>query len=282
MSKKIKLIALDMDGTLFDNHSQITPENQKAIKAATDAGVHVAISTGRAYVGLPVELLCELGVHYAITSNAAAIYRLPQKECLYTSCMKAETVCPIIRKLQTKDVHFDAFIDGNCYGQHSLQPLIDRLQMPDSIKHYIKTSRSLTDDLADFISSQELEVQKMIVNFYSDKNGIFVDRDAVAAILSEYPQITYLSGGYHNLEFTKAGTTKAKGLQFLADLFGITMEETMACGDTQNDMDMISAAGIGVAMANAKDDVKKMADYVTLSNEESGVAHAIKKFVLEA
>lgn len=280
MSKNIRLVALDMDGTLFNHNSQITAIDQKAIKEATAAGVQVVISTGRPYVGLPVDLLADLGIRYAITANGAAIYRLPEKECIFSNCMEPAVVCPILRRIQHKNIHYDAFIGGNGYGQHSFFPVIDQLSMPDSIKAYIKTSRTMTDNLADFIEEKQLEVQKITINFIPQPDGSFIDRDAVFSILSEYPQITYLSGGYHNLEFTKAGTTKGMGLRFLADHFGISITQTMACGDSQNDLDILKTAGVGVAMENAVSEVKNAADFVTYSNENGGVAHAIYALVL--
>lgn len=281
IKKNIRLVALDMDGTLFNNKLEITPKTQETIRAAVAAGVHIVISTGRPYIGLPVDSLTELGIRYAITANGSAIYRLPEKECIFSNCMRPETVAPIIRYLQTKDIQYDAFIGGNRYSEEHGQNIIDRLtQMPAATRSYIKTSGILTDNLADFILERELEIQKMTLNFYPLPDGSYKDRSEVWKYLKTNPQVTVLSGGYQNVEFTKAGTTKAMGLRFLADMFHITIKETMAVGDSQNDMDILQAAGIGIAMENAADEVKKIADFVTRSNLKDGVAYAIEKFVL--
>lgn len=279
MKKEIRLVALDMDGTLFDQQSQITEANQDAIRKITAQGVETAISTGRPYIGLPVELLSELGIRYAITANGAAIYHLPDKKLLHESCMEPELVCPIIRELQKKDIHMDAFIGGDGYSQHSCEPGIDRLVMPESIRRYIKTTRTFTDDLAAFIQEHHLAVQKMTLNFYPLADGTFGHREEVKALLASYPRITFLSGGYHNLEFTRTGTTKGMGLRFLCGHLGLSIEQTMAIGDTENDIDILKTAAIGVAMGNARTEVKEIADFVTRSNEESGVAHAIHHFI---
>lgn len=279
MEKEIRLVALDMDGTLFNQQSQISETDQNAIREITARGVEVAISTGRPYVGLPVKLLADLGIRYAITSNGAAIYHLPDKKCLSESCMEPKLVCPIIRELQKKDIHMDAFIHGDGYSQHSCIPGIDRLVMPESIRRYIKETRTFTDDLAAFIEENHFAVQKMTLNFYPLADGTFQHRKEVKALLAAYPQITFLSGGYHNLEFTKTGTTKGMGLRFLCDCLGLALSQTMACGDTQNDMDILRTAAIGVAMGNARAEVKEIADFITLSNEESGVAYAIRHFI---
>lgn len=280
MSATIKLVALDMDGTLFNDKLEISEENQQMIRTAAASGVHVVISTGRPYIGLPIEQLAELGIRYVITANGGGVYRIPEKECVYASCMPPEMIAPIIRYLQTKDIQFDAFINGNRYREARQQHLIDRMtQFPEATRAFVKSNAAFVDDLAVFIEERRLEVEKMTINFYPLDNGTFKDREAVWNYLSANPQVTAASGGYKNIEYTLSGTTKAMGLRFLADLLHIPMEGTMACGDTQNDIDIMQAAAIGVAMENADDEVKSIADFITKSNNESGVAYAIKKFV---
>lgn len=278
MKKKIRLVALDMDGTLFNNYSQISDDDQLAIREATSNEIEVIISTGRPYIGLPTTQLASLGIRYVITSNGAGIYQIPDKKCLYESCMSPELICPLIDELQKKDIHMDAFINGDGYSRRACEAKIALLDMPKSIRQYIRDTRTFTDDLAGYIHEHQLNVQKMTLNFYPLPDGTFRHREEVKALLAAHPEITFLSGGYHNLEFTKTGTTKGAGLRFICDYLDLSIEQTMAVGDTQNDIDILKTASIGVAMGNARDDVKKIADYVTLSNEESGVAHAIRKF----
>lgn len=280
MKQPVSLIALDMDGTLFNGQSEISKEDQDAIREASSRGIHVAISTGRPYAGLPVTLLSGLGVSYAITSNGAAVYHLPDRLCIHESAMEPALVCPIIEELQKKSIHMDAFINGDGFSQRSCEGKIDCLDMPTSIKRYIHRTRTFTDDLAAYIRVHNLNVQKMTLNFYPQEDGTFLYRDEVMQILSEHPEITFLSGGYHNLEFTRAGVTKGNGLTLLCSHLGVDIEETLACGDTQNDIDILKTAAIGVAMENALPEVKEIADFVMRSNENSGVAHAIHTFAL--
>lgn len=280
MSNKIKLVALDMDGTLFNDKLEITEENQRMIRAAIEAGTHVVISTGRPYVALPIEKLTNLGIRYAITSNGGGIYRIPEKECVYSSCMPPEIITPIIRYLQTKDIQYDAFVSGNRYRESNRQHIVDRLtQFPEATRTLVKSNAAFVDDLAVFIEERGLDVEKMTINFYPLPDGTYKDRNDALRYLSANPQIITLSGGYHNIEITMSGTTKAIGLHFLADLLNVPMECTMACGDTQNDADIIQASAIGVAMENADNEIKAIADFVTKSNNDSGVAYAIEKFV---
>ena len=283
MSEKIKLVALDMDGTLFNDKLEITEENQRMIRAAVEAGVHVVISTGRPYVGLPIDDFVKLGIRYAITANGGGIYRLPEKECVFSSCMPPQVIAPIIRYLQAKDIQYDAFISGNRYREPNRQHLVERMtQFPVATRTFVKNNAIFADDLAAFIEERGLDVEKMTINFYPLADGTYKDRDDVWNYLSSNPQVTALSGGYMNIEYTMSGTTKAMGLRFLADLLDVPMECTMACGDTANDADIMQAAAIGVAMGNAGNDIKAIADFVTKSNNDSGVAYAIEKFVFGA
>lgn len=280
MNQRIRLAAIDLDGTLFDEHSHISPYNQEIIGKCIAQGVTVIIATGRPYAGLPLEQLKALGVRYAITANGSAVYTLPEERCIYESSIPHDVLCPLIRKLQQQEIHLDIFVDGKAYSLNACVPRIDRLAMPESILTYIKTTRTLTDDLARLIETENLSVQKVVANFYPLPDGSFLYRDEAIRLLSDCPDITFLSGGYNNLEFTKAGTSKGTGLLFLCRYLNIPQEETLAIGDTQNDLDIIQTAAVGVAMDNAIPEVKKAADFITLSNEKDGVAHALCHFIL--
>ena len=272
----IRLIALDMDGTLLNNANEITTENKEAIQEAAERGIEVVISTGRPFVGVHVEELVPLGVHYAITANGGAVYQMAGQECIFESSMACGKICPIIRELQKKEIHFNAFVNGKRYGETSRLPIIDRLVMPEATKKFIRSTTIAVDDMAAFLEENGLNVEKMTLNFLEQPDGSFKDRDDVIRLFGRNPYVTYLSGGYSNLELTKAGTTKGLGLKFLADYLHIPLEETMAVGDTPNDLDIIRTARVGVAMEHAYEEVKQAADFVTRSNEESGVAHAIR------
>lgn len=281
MTPKIKLVALDMDGTLFNDKLEITPQNQQAIRSAVDMGVHVIISTGRPYIGLPIDKLADLGICYVITANGGGIYRIPEKECVFSNCIPPELSTHIIRYLQTKDIHYDAFIHGNRYRESGRQYLIDRFtQFPPATRAFVKGNAIFVEDLAGFIEERNLPMEKMTINFYPLADGTFKDRDEVWNYLTADPSVTALCGGYKNIEYTLSGTTKAVGLRFLANLLKVPMECTMACGDSQNDADIMQASAIGVAMGNASNDVKAIADFISKSNNDSGVAYAIEKFVL--
>lgn len=109
-----------------------------------------------------------------------------------------------------------------------------------------------------------------------DLDGTYHSRKEVLAYLQQVPGIVLVDGGFANLEFTAQGVSKATGLRFLTDFLGLSMEQVMAIGDSENDAEMLRAVGLGVAMGNASPSVKALAD----DNESDGVAKAIRNYLL--
>ena len=278
--KDIKLVALDLDGTLFDNSSHISERNLTAIRSITDKGIHVVISTGRPFEGIPFDQIKGTGINYAITANGSGIYEISTGKCLYENAMDEELGTPILNFLLTRDIHMDAFIGGKGYTPIQCVETAQKLTVPSSIKNYIITTRTRLDNILQFIHENQLKVQKMTLNFYPAADGTLIDRETVRKFLVSNPSITTVCGGYNNLEFTRADANKGVGLRKLAEILGVNPDATMAIGDTENDLAIIEAAGIGVAMGNATDAVKARADYVTTTNTKDGVAAAIEHFIL--
>ena len=280
MKKKIKLIALDLDDTFLDDEKGIPKENELAVGEAIEKGVYVVVSTGRSLTAIPMKDINRMGVQYAITANGAEIHKLPEQEVVFSDGMEPSFACEIIEKMQELQVHTTVFIEGICFADKRDLPRVDELKLSDVMKDYMRTSRTYVDDLITLVKEKNKAIQKFTLQFYYN-NGKYWNYDKTYELLKNDKRICLVTGGYHNLEFSKYGVSKGTSLCFLANKLGIDLEQTMACGDTQNDIDILQTAGIGVAVANATEDVKAAADYITLSNNESGVAHAIRKFVLD-
>lgn len=135
----VKLIALDLDGTLFNSQSQISAHNIDTIKKANEAGATVVISTGRPYNGLPFEQLKGSGIRFAITTNGSAIYEIESGKCLFEEAMDEEIILPILDFLLTKDIHMDAFIGGKGYTPVQCVAAGQKLANPPALKHPCKS-----------------------------------------------------------------------------------------------------------------------------------------------
>ena len=275
----IKLVALDLDGTLFNSKGEITEKTKKEIKRITDMGVHVVISTGRPYNGVPFEQIKDTGIDYAITTNGAAIYQISTNQCIYENCMDFSITRPIIEFLLSKDIHIDTYIDGEGFTPFRCRENLYKLPIAHAMKQYILATRTPVDNLYDYVRDCGKNVQKITLNFYPQPDGTRLHREEVRIFLESNPAIETVCGGFNNLEFSKAGVNKGEGLLHLAELLSIPVDQTMAIGDSGNDYAILKAAGIGVAMSNASDDIKEIADYITTSNEEDGVATAIAHYI---
>lgn len=280
--KKPKLLAMDLDGTLFNEDSTVSEKNREAISDAQKAGVEIAISTGRPYIGLPLSYMEEAQIRYAITTNGAAVYRYEgngQRTCLFSQCMSREKIAEILPFLLGKRMHFDVFIDGDGFSDQRCRRYIDDLPMPLSLRNYIRDSRNVVEDIIAVTTLSSRNVQKITMNFPRDEQE--GARREVLEFFSADPYFRVVSGGFSNLELTRQDVSKAAALEKLAEHLGFSLSDTMAIGDSGNDLDMIRAAGTGVAMGNGEEATRAAADYVTLSNREDGVAAVIRLFLSE-
>ena len=277
--KEIKLIAMDLDGTLFNPNGIITEKTKEEVKRAGQKGVYTVISTGRPFNGLPFEQIKDTAIAYAITTNGASIYRIADKKCLYDNSMSFDIYEPILEYILSREIHIDLYIDGEGFTPVRCRENIHRLDVPESLRKYMIATRTPVEDLMGYVRDCGAKIQKINLNFYPQPDGSLLYREEVLRCLKSNPDIVVVSGGFNNFEISKAGVTKSEGLRELSAFLNVPMEQTMAIGDSENDYSIINAAGIGVAMSNASEDILAIADYITTSNEEDGVGEAIKHFI---
>lgn len=279
INMKYKIIAVDLDGTLLSDEKKILPETAAALKKASEMGIEIVPSTGRPFGGIPDFIMNFDFVSYALTCNGAAVYDAKSGRCISEAPLSPEKAAEILKTITSFDISIDAFISGKSYKEDSQKKMIDNLDLSDIMKNYIKSTRIFVDDLTGFILENNLSVQKFTLNFTRDQNGVLIDREKTRLFLETVPDIALVSGGMNNLEITRSGVNKGAALLRLGELLGVPREEIMAFGDSGNDLDMIKAAGFGIAMANSDKEVLSAAGYVTLSNNDNGIAAALERFV---
>jgi phosphoglycolate phosphatase (TIGR01487 family) len=243
-NKSIKLIAIDMDGTLLNDQHQISDENRRAIKEAEEQGIHVVISTGRTRMTCD-ELVNSLELHaHLITVNGSEVWdenrTLVERQLL--DIEHIEHMWGLKQKHNTM-----------CWAATVNQVMREDFPEDLSTHEWMKFGFDIRDD----------EVRKAI---YEELNS-----NSALEVTNSSPT---------NLEINAAGVNKAKALEKVCQRIGITMDNVLAMGDSLNDLAMIKEAGVGVAMGNAQEIVKESADWVTTSNVENGVALAIRKWAL--
>lgn len=277
--QKIRMIGLDLDGTVYNDAKEITRPVREAIEAAIDRGVVVLPATGRPVDGLPEAFLKIRGVRYALTSNGAAIIDLSTGERIYEDCIQPEKASEIMGNMLEYRGLSETYMDGKCYSDRTnFENAMNFRALPKAMMDYIRKTRILVDELPAFILDMKKPVEKLHMIF----GDMDIRRQAFDGLCGAYPEFTITSAAPFNMEINSPTCNKGSGLLALGRLLGIAPEEIMACGDSGNDYPMICAAGFSVAMGNAQDRIKEAADFVTKTNEEDGVAYAIRRFVLEA
>ena len=275
---KYKLIALDLDGTLLNDQKEVSKRNREALKAAHEQGVEIMFSTGRYYDMIP-DAAKELDfVNYGIFINGAEVYDIKNKKILYSKLMDLDTCLEALEYLKSMDVIYDAYVDNKGYMSRNVFEKIYDERYLNSTYHRenIEQYRTVVPDLFEFLRETGRDLQKF--QFFSPQREKI--KEGSEYLRSHYPQFTVSSSLFFNTEVNGTDVNKGNGLKALAEILGIDISETMAFGDGGNDISLIKAAGFGVAMENGIDELKSIASFVTLSNNEDGVAYAIEKFVL--
>lgn len=275
----IRLIAFDLDGTLLTEKKELTPRTRDILEYAAEKGIELLATTGRALSGIPDAVKALSGANYALTSNGAGVYKRSDSgyELVREKAMDKNKTIALMNELMELEVMPDPFIDGKCYMVAEKAYLVDLMDVSDAMKDYIRSSRTLIDDMKTFLSDKN--VQKITINFATDEHGHRIDLEAVCEILKRYPDFVAVTGGIRNIEVSDKLATKGDSMMALADLIGISADQIVAFGDSENDITMLRAAGLGVAMANSLDITKEAADDITLSNDEDGVAIYLEKLL---
>ncbi len=270
----IRLIGLDLDGTVFDSHKRITPRTRAAIAAACAQGVAVLPVTGRPRAGLPAEFLSIPGVKYAITSNGAVVCEAATGRVLSQSPMALEHALWGLEMAEELGALTDVYVDGRAYTKaatfHSLLQAA-----PENMKEYFRVTRVPVEDQRLWLMQQKGPVEKLTMLFTSESQ-----RQKAWTLFRDSGRFEATSSLQNNLELNGKGVDKGKALLALAALLGFSQSQVMACGDSTNDLAMLQAAALSVAMGNACPQVLKAARVRTATNDQDGVALAIEQYVL--
>ncbi|MBQ2311225.1 MAG: HAD family phosphatase [Firmicutes bacterium] len=271
----IKIIALDLDGTLLTTDKRLTEENRRALERAAEKGIEIVPSTGRFYKGMP-EVIKDLDfIHYAITINGAEVLDLRKNKVIYGSDIPLDTALYLNDRFDALGVAHDVYVQSIGYMDRRFLDHIEDY-LPDPI--YCSTLRGMRvplDDVRAFMIETGKNVQK--VQIFSKSVDVLLQTGEY--IRQNFPELIATSSLKNNLEVNNAKANKGDALHALTDYLGLRSENTMAFGDGGNDLPMLRAAGVSVAMGNSLQTLKDEADYTTLTHDQSGVAYMINKLL---
>lgn len=271
----IKLIALDLDGTTLDEHGNLAAETANTLAAAVRAGVHVVVNTGRPFCALPKEIFGVDGIEYVITGNGSRTVRLSDNTPILSSCHSPEAVKMIVDLLEGTSNVVEVISGGFAFMEKDVWENLESYHLSPGRTEYLIRTRKPIENIYGYLRQHDHEIEDIIIDFPDSES-----RQKLWDVLEPTGLMTVTSSSSTNMELGSPTTTKANGVIELGKLLGIKPENMMACGDSLNDLAMLQACGFGVAMGNSTKEILEAADFVTLTNAEHGVAHAIKKFVL--
>ena len=264
-----KLIALDMDGTLLNEEKKISKANFDAIQNAREKGVKVVLATGRPLKGIH-QYLTQLNLiskeEYAVTYNGSLIQNTSGSIIIDKKPLSHEDNKYLYELSKKLNVNIHALTYDKC-----ITPKFNKYS------EYEANMNQIPLEIVDFENIDENVV--IIKTMFIDEPEI-LDRVVPEIPKEVYDRFTVVRSAPFFLEFIDKSSNKGSGIHKLAESLGIKQEEVICVGDAGNDLHMIEYAGLGVAMGNAFEEVKKAADYVTATNDDDGVAEVINKFIL--
>ncbi|MED0677134.1 MULTISPECIES: Cof-type HAD-IIB family hydrolase [Aneurinibacillus] len=259
-----KLAAIDIDGTLLTDDYRITEKNKKALRAAEEEGVQIVLCSGRAPVSV-LPILEEIGIHgYFICHNGAVTTHSKTKEILQENGFSMQSLRGVVEYCRRENIHMDFCTAFDMYTESMEREDVQRMYAK-----YLAQPKLIQDMLT---------VEDKLVKFtlFGTDEQLNKAYDEFAAM--NLPVRTLRSGPSY-IDIIDKATSKGAALSNLAEYLNISLADTIAIGNYYNDLDMITMAGIGVAVANAPEDVKEKADLIVASNNESGVAEALQRLV---
>lgn len=269
-----KIIATDLDGTLFDKTMDVSAENARAISRLTQLGVHVVPTTGRALGEMPDSVKKNPDIRYIISSNGALIHDMKTGKC-EKLCMKKELsqkVFSILFSYETESlVHYNenSYVDADKHNEenyiyHNLNEIYRKLIFKFNVP---------APDFKNFCYSME-DVEMICTSFHST-----AEREECIKKLSELNDVLLVSTTPYNLEVFHANTSKGTALCRLCEMLDIDISETIGMGDSGNDIPLLNNTGLSLAVENAAPHLKEAADEIICSNEEHAMKYVLENFI---
>ncbi len=273
--RTIALIGLDLDGTLLNDEKEISPRNHAALAQAAARGVHLVPVTGRPYFGIPEAVRALPFLRYFISCNGASTWDKTRGGMIRERLIPADVCAGITDYLAAERIPYEILHAGLGYGEQWVyDTMIARSKNPEFLREYIRETRIIIPDMPSFLQERD-GLEEFFITLADP-----AQRARAQEVLHALAPLSIVFPFPLAMEITAAGVDKGEALLSLAARLGIAPEGVMAIGDSGNDIAMLRAAGLSVAMGNATRELKASADFVSGSNLQDGVALAMERFVL--
>ncbi|MBK6089214.1 Cof-type HAD-IIB family hydrolase [Ruminococcus difficilis] len=271
----IKLLALDLDGTVLRSNNTLSAGMKTALEKAVDSGLEVAVASGRPYSSMPQDILNIDGIDWVIASNGASIYH--RGERLRALKLREQDVLDILDLTKAHDLIWEAFIDGVACTDKRYYDDPMRYGCSAAYVSYVRGSRDVSSDMRGFIRDHRRVLDS--IEFVCPEQTL---RERLWDNIAREVEGVYItSSSAHFVEFMHADATKSGAVGWLSERLGIAQNEIAAAGNADNDRDMLLHAGLGVAVSNATPACLDAADWIVGSCDEDGVSELIERLIGE-
>lgn len=274
MRKDLKMIAIDLDGTLLRDDCTISQRTREAVEEAGRRGYLIVPTTGRSYRNTRFVLKEFQEISYFINGNGSVITSGRTEDVLYFHDMDMDNVRKIYELAAKYDTYVEIYAGQDAYMDAKGQDVIKRCGLPKEYCDQLLATNKITADYKKFLSGNDIRVGKVhiLVSKIEEKDKLIREIDLL-------PGVHPISVIPNNIEVVQGRWSKWNAIAKLADMVGVRQEEIMAVGDGNNDYEMLLHAGYSVAMGNACDRVKEISSAVTDTNENDGAAKAIERIL---
>lgn len=271
---KYKLVAIDMDGTLLNSQHEISERNKKAIKDATEKGINIVITTGRIFTSAKYYAKL-LGIKTPIIAcNGAYIREYERNNVIYDCPMNLEDCIKVLVEAEKNEIYYHLYDNQNFYVKELKYSSLKYFNWNNEQKPEDRINIHIESNLIQLLEMEKPKIYKIVL-MDENKDKLVRFRD----LIEKNKEIEIDSSWHNNLEIMNKGVSKGNALNHLCKLLGIKNSEVAAIGDNHNDISMFKYSGYSIAMGNAEEQIKNMADFVTDTNDNDGVAKAIEKIL---
>lgn len=286
-----KLVAIDLDGTMLNQYGIVTEKTKKAIQNVIQKGTEIVIASGRPIDSIKT-IAKEIGSEkYFIAGNGALIYDIQKDEIIYDKFLSKQKVLEIIKICEENSISYNVYTDQTILAT-ALKYNVLYYQKENLKKEESKQTKiSIIENMYEYVKERK-EEKILKITICDESQAVFqsIIRKLRKIEGIEVLDVSHMSRKtikqgteeimveYYYTEITMKNVDKWEALKHLIEKLGISKEEVMAIGDNVNDKKMIQEAGLGVIMEGSTPEVTKIADYITLSNKEDGVANVLEKF----
>ena len=271
--KNRKIYFTDLDGTLLNDEKEITPDTRAALDRLAAEGHLIVLASGRAFQSvfrIASRLKMPEQSSYLICYNGVQIYDMAEKKMIFSASLPTDITKICLEEAEKNNIHIQAYLGDDVVAAHDTQDLHTYCEKQ-------KLQARVAPDLMKEIQAQP--TPKLLAIHYADPAAITAFREIIHNRLGD--QVSLAQSNPYFLEIMPSGIDKGFAVRHLCKYLGIPVSQSVASGDAENDIEMLKAAGIGVAMANADEVAKEAADYVTeLDNNHDGVAELLNRFIL--